>query len=118
MSDSSSNHYYPTEPSAPTSSSAIISLICGIMAWLGVFGLGGILAVIFGHMAKNEIRRSNGLVSGDGMATAGLVLGYANIAMAVLGICLITLVMIGLISSPLICIPFFNSLESSFSITP
>ena len=46
------------------------------MAWLGLFGLGGILAVIFGHVAKNEIKKSGGQISGDGLATAGLILGY------------------------------------------
>jgi len=75
-------------PAPPTNSLAIASLLSGILAWLGVFGIGGILAVIFGHMAKNEIRNSPEPQSGDGLATAGLVLGYINIAIVVIGLCL------------------------------
>lgn len=37
------------------------------------------LAVIFGHLAKNEIRRSQGAKTGDGIATAGLILGYLGV---------------------------------------
>ena len=108
--------------SAPTpiqnSSNAIISLICGVMAWLGLFGLGGILAVIFGHLAKNEIKKSSGQISGDGMATAGLVLGYANIAVSVLGFCLFIFIMMGLIAAPALCIPFMNDANFGFTLTP
>ena len=38
-------------------------------------------------MAKGEIRNSGGTLSGDGLATAGLVLGYIGIGLTVLGIC-------------------------------
>jgi len=100
------------------SSYAIISLICGVMAWLGLFGLGGILAVIFGHVAKNEIKKSGGLVSGDGMATAGLILGYLNIAISVLGFCLFLFIITGAIAAPALCIPFMNKANFSFSLTP
>lgn len=89
-----------------TSSNAIISLICGILAWLGVFGLGGVLAVIFGHVAKKEIRTSNAEISGDGMATAGLILGYLNLAVTVLGFILTLLIIAGAIAIPLFMIPF------------
>lgn len=50
-----------------------------------------ILPVIFGHMAKSEIRKSNGAKTGEGLATAGLILGY-------LGIAAILFVMIGLVA--------------------
>ncbi|MEA4907278.1 MAG: DUF4190 domain-containing protein [Chloroflexi bacterium] len=109
---------YTPSPGLPTSSNAIISLICGVLAWLGIFGLGGILAVIFGHIAKNEIRASNGVMGGDGLATAGLVLGYANIAIAVLGFCLFFLILAGIISSPLVCLPFMNGVNTQFGYLP
>lgn len=111
--------YSAPGPAAPrTSSMAIISLISGIAAWLGIFGLGGLLAVIFGHMAKGEIRKSGGMVTGDGMATAGLILGYANIALAVIGLCLFLLIFLGVLGTPLICLPFMNDINSSFSTIP
>jgi len=70
---------------APTSSLSITSLIMGIVGWVLIPIVGGIIAVITGHMAKKEIRESNGLLSGDGLATAGLVLGYSNLALGLCG---------------------------------
>lgn len=95
-------------PAGPTETSgwAIFSLIAGVLAWLGVFGLGGIAAVIAGHIAKNQIRSGGGRISGDGMATVGLVLGYVNIAISLIVGCLIALTALGVISGVAIC-PFF-----------
>jgi phosphate/sulfate permease len=56
----------------------------GILGWIFLPVVGGIIAIITGHLAKKEIRQSDGLLGGDGLATAGLVLGYANL---VLGLC-------------------------------
>jgi type IV pilus assembly protein PilA len=61
----------------PTSGKAIASLVCGIV---GFVFLGSIAAVILGHMALAEIRKSAGRLGGAGIATAGLVLGYIGIA--------------------------------------
>jgi phosphate/sulfate permease len=69
----------------PTSSLSITSLIMGIVGWVLVPIVGGIIAVITGHMAKKEIRESRGLLGGDGLATAGLVLGYANLGLGLCG---------------------------------
>ena len=46
--------------------------------------LGSVAAVVTGHMARSEIRRAPDRLEGDGLAIAGLVLGYLSIAMAVL----------------------------------
>ena len=48
------------------------------------------MAVISGHRVKSEMRDSNGALTGDGMATAGLVLGYAQLVLVVIPICVIT----------------------------
>ncbi len=56
-----------------TSSKAIISLIFGLLFFL--FPL-PVVAIIFGHLALSEIRKSAGRLTGERMATAGLVLGY------------------------------------------
>ena len=55
---------------ARTSGLAIASMVLGIV-W--IFWLGSILAVIFGHVALSQIKRSMGALSGRGMAIAGLV---------------------------------------------
>ena len=98
-----SNQPYQTPPVTPNSNMALISLIFGILGWTVLFGLGAIVAIITGHMAKNEIKASMGKLGGNGMATAGLVLGYSNIA---IGICLICfffiLPMLGLFTIPFI----------------
>ena len=44
-------------------------------------------------MAKNEIKKSNGMIGGNGMATAGLVLGYVQLGLG-LCICLVVVVML------------------------
>lgn len=63
----------------------------GIVGWVLIPIVGGIIAVITGHMAKKEIRESRGLLGGDGLATAGLVLGYSNLA---LGLCACLLIIL------------------------
>jgi len=81
------NQPYTELPHAkPTSTMAIVSLVAGITGWTILPFLGAIVAIITGHMAKNEIKKSAGTLGGNGMATAGLVLGYLSIA---LGICLL-----------------------------
>jgi hypothetical protein len=81
------NQQYSSLPPAapPTSTTAIISLIGGIAGFTFLPFLGSIAAIICGHMAKSEIKKSSGAVGGNGLATAGLILGYLGIA---LGVCL------------------------------
>lgn len=70
---------------------AIVSLVSGLLGWTFVPILGAIAAVVCGHLAKKEIRESNGMLSGDGMALAGLILGYVQIGILVLAVvCVIT----------------------------
>ena len=44
---------------------------------------GGILAVIFGFVARSQIKRSNGTQRGSGMALAGIILGFVWLAASV-----------------------------------
>lgn len=69
-----------------TSTLAIISLVAGILGWTLLPFLGSIGAIIFGHLARGEIRRSNGQLDGDGLAVTGLVLGWVNVVIAILAI--------------------------------
>lgn len=75
-------------PASPvrTSTLAIISLVSGIISWVMLPVLGPIVAIITGHMARSEIRRSQGQVSGDGLAIGGLILGYLQLGMLILGV--------------------------------
>ncbi len=96
---------YTSSPFAETNILALISLISGVLAWLGLFGLGGLVAVVTGHIAKNQIRESMGQQTGEGVATAGLVLGYLNIVMTLLVLCLAVLMFAGVIGGFAVC-PF------------
>ena len=70
----------------PTSSLAVVSLVFGILGWSLLPTIGALVAVITGHRARAEIRRSQGALEGDGMAVAGLVLGWLHLVLLVLGI--------------------------------
>jgi hypothetical protein len=106
------NSSYPQSPVvAETSGWAIFSLIAGLLGWMGIVGIGGLAAVIAGHIAKSQIRNSNGRLGGNGLATAGLVMGYLNIGLTVIGGCLALLIFGGLISMPLFCVPFMNGIQ-------
>ncbi len=102
---------YPPPYQAPANSTtALISLVAGILG-LTVFPiLGSIVAVITGHMAKGEIQRSGGAIGGDGLATFGLVLGYIGVGLTVLGVCIFG----AAIGLP-ICIGIFSALTSGSS---
>ncbi|MGH9555925.1 MAG: DUF4190 domain-containing protein [Terriglobales bacterium] len=64
------------------SGKAIASLILGAFSMLfGILLIPGILAVVFGHMALSQIKRSAGRLKGEGMAIAGLVMGYLGFVM-------------------------------------
>jgi quinol-cytochrome oxidoreductase complex cytochrome b subunit len=80
-------YYAPSQPT--TSTTAIVSLIGGILAWTVLPLIGMVVALIAGHMARNEIRRAGGQLGGDGLAIAGLILGYAQLVITVIGCCAI-----------------------------
>ncbi|KAF1689568.1 DUF4190 domain-containing protein [Pseudoxanthomonas koreensis] len=79
-----------------TSSLAIASLVAGILGWTLVPFIGTLVAIVCGHMARGEIRRSNGQLDGDGLAIAGLVLGWIAAALWIIGIVLLFTVLGGL----------------------
>jgi len=75
-----------------TNSTAVASLVFGIVSWFLCPFIGGLLAVILGHVARGQIRRTG--EGGSGLAVAGLILGYLHLAAAlVLGF--IWLVLLG-----------------------
>lgn len=87
MTTPETNYTEPTyTPVKRDSTMAIVSLIAGIVGWTIVPFIGSIVAVITGHLAKKEIRESGGTMSGDGMALAGLILGYTMIGIALLAL--------------------------------
>lgn len=75
---------YGQTTSAPqTSGYAIASLVCSVASWFLVPFIGGVLGVVFGHIARGEIRRSQGWKSGNGLALSGLIIGYIHLVVIV-----------------------------------
>jgi hypothetical protein len=77
---------YGQIPLKKTNGLAVAALVCGCTGFL--FFIPGILAVIFGFIARKQITRANGLQKGDGMAIAGIILGFAWMALLVATIAL------------------------------
>ena len=68
-------------PVRETNGYAIASLACGLAQF--VFGpLATIPAIVFGHMARYQIKRTG--EQGDGLALAGLILGWATVILGIL----------------------------------
>jgi len=68
-------------------------------------GIGSIIAVITGIMARNEIRNaqaSGNDLGGAGMATAGLIMGWVGIGLGVIACCVIAVILL----IPALLIPF------------
>jgi len=78
----------PQEPApfAPpkTCGMATASLVCGIMSMTCCGFFTGIPAIILGHKAKTKIKQSSNTLSGEGLALAGLILGYVNLALSII----------------------------------
>ncbi|MDR0344464.1 MAG: DUF4190 domain-containing protein, partial [Nocardiopsaceae bacterium] len=65
-----------------TNTLAIIALIAGIAQFFGFWLLGTIPAVVCGYIARRQIRETG--EQGDGMALAGVVLGWVGIGLSVI----------------------------------
>ena len=77
---------YVTSPQ--TSGMAIASLVMGIAGWTLFPLVGSILAIVFGYAARRDIRSRPDELTGEGMAIAGLVLGWIMVGLSVIGLCL------------------------------
>jgi hypothetical protein len=71
----------------PSSTLAVVSLISAILGFTFVPLIGTIVALITGYMARNETRSIPPKASGDGMATAGIIMGWIQVGLLVVGIC-------------------------------
>lgn len=84
---------------APTATNglAIASLICGIAGYVVFPVIAPLLAIIFGHVARGQIRRTG--EGGGGMAIAGLLLGYINLALAVVGAVVVIIIVLAIVAA-------------------
>ena len=63
---------------------ATASLVCGILSMVCCCIFTGIPAIILGHKAKTKIKNSQNTLTGEGMALAGLILGYVNLGLSII----------------------------------
>lgn len=103
-----------TPYSTPSSSLALVSLITGVLGLTFFPLVGSIIAIVTGMMARKEIREGGGALGGDGLATAGLVLGWIGVGLGVFGICVAGVI----IALPLCLIPLGIMSENMGLILP
>ncbi|MEU3254757.1 DUF1707 and DUF4190 domain-containing protein [Streptomyces sp. NPDC006997] len=70
-------HTFLPAPRPPVNGKAVGSMVCGVLTVV-TGGVTGIPAVILGHAARAEMRRSG--EGGEGFAMTGLVLGWLSVA--------------------------------------
>ena len=71
----------------PSSTLAIVSLVSAILGFTLAPVIGTIVALITGYMARNETRSIPPRAAGDGLATAGIIMGWIQAGLIVIGIC-------------------------------
>jgi hypothetical protein len=69
--------YPPVQRMPGTNGFAIASLVCSLAGF--AWGVTAILGVVFGHLARGQIRQTG--QGGDGLALAGLIIGYVFIGL-------------------------------------
>lgn len=69
-------------PAPQTDDKAVISLVLGVLSLVSFSILTGIPAIILGKTARENIRASSGRLTGESMATAGIVMGWVSVGLA------------------------------------
>ena len=82
--------------SSQTSTMAIVSVISGVLSWVALPFIGAVVAIITGHMARTEIKNNPGM-QGNGLALAGLILGYLHVVVFCGGLLLFLLIFGGIV---------------------
>jgi Domain of unknown function (DUF4190)/Toastrack DUF4097 len=80
-------HAFPPEPASSypkPSGLAIAALVLGILSFMCLPILGAVLAIVFGLLARGDIKRSQGRLGGRGLAVAGIILGSVNLAILII----------------------------------
>ncbi len=90
-------HYSGSSGAAPpaTSGKAVASMVCSIAGLFMCLFVGQIAGLILGYMARNEIRASGGALTGEGFATAGIIVGWVGIVIDILLVVLYLFIFIG-----------------------
>lgn len=93
--------YYPWiyAPPAPRLGTwSLVSMIMGAISIVSFQGILAILAIIFGFIGLNEVKKSAGQVEGHGLAIAGLVMGFISLAIGLVIVAIYIIYFIVLLS--------------------
>jgi hypothetical protein len=87
---------YPQAPVLRTQdeTTAMLSMIFGILSLAGLGIFAGIPAIILGNVARGKIRASGGRLTGEGMAKAGIILGWVSCGLMVIVILFMIIVFV------------------------
>ncbi len=77
-------------PAAPSTNGMAIGALVASVAGTAICGIGSIVGIILGHIALNQIKRTG--EQGRGMAIAGIIVGYAVVALVVLYIVVVVII--------------------------
>jgi hypothetical protein len=69
-----------------TNGTSIFALLASLFGFVCFLGLGGVLGVVLGLIARNEITRSEGRETGRGFANAAIVIGALNVCSTVIAL--------------------------------
>ncbi len=81
----------PATGARRTEGTAVASLVLGIAGFIICPLIPSILAIVFGNQAQRKIAQDPSL-EGEGMAKAGVILGWIGVALVVVGILFIVIV--------------------------
>jgi hypothetical protein len=79
-------NYASRVPAPTTSGLAIAALVLGVGGLTLLPLIGSIAAIIVGYMARSDIRKRPSEVTGDGLALAGIIMGWIAVGISVLGL--------------------------------
>jgi hypothetical protein len=89
-----------TTAAPATSGAAVASLVCGILSISFLPFFASLPAIICGHIARSNVKKSGGTLTGSGMALAGLIMGYFGF------------VLVGAAIAAVIALPVFASVQT------
>lgn len=79
-----------------TNALSVVSLVAGIASYLGLLCIGAVVAIVCGHLARSQIKKTR--EDGDSFALVGLVLGYSHLILGALAVMVWILFFGGLIA--------------------
>lgn len=86
---------YPEQPATgqKTSTLAIGSLVASILGLTALPTVGSVIGLVLGYVARTEIRDDES-VTGEGLATAGIILGWIGVALTFVAFLLVAFIIV------------------------